>query len=209
MSALPPPEPSLNTDMPDSGEHTPDVSTPVEDLSPMELIWAVVQELLRIVVPAALVAFLIHLFLAETTIVFGASMEPILHHRQRLVVEKVSYRFMEPQRGDIVVVKSPDISVNLIKRVIGVPGDKIQVVRGLVYLNEQPLQEPYVQNERPQAHKDNEPFLILNDSQYYIMGDNRDNSRDSRSFGPIQAQEIVGRAWLRYWPLTDIYLFPD
>jgi len=163
-----------------------------------------VQELLRIFVPAAVVALLIHHFLAETTVVFGESMEPLLYHHQRLVVEKVSYRFVEPEHGDVVVVKAPDMNANLIKRVIGIPGDEVAIVNGGIYLNGSLLTEPYVQHGKPEFV---EP-LVLDHDQYYIMGDNRNNSRDSRNFGPVQAEEIVGRAWLRYWPLTDIRLFP-
>ncbi len=200
------PDPSLQADRPDTpapGDRPAQV--PVEDLSPGALIWAVVQELLRIFVPAAVVALLIHHFLAETTVVFGESMEPLLYHHQRLVVEKVSYRFAEPEHGDVVVVKAPDMNANLIKRVIGVPGDEVAIVDGGIYLNGSLQTEPYVQHGKPEESM--EP-RVLDRGQYYIMGDNRSNSRDSRNFGPIQAEEIVGRAWLRYWPPTEIQLFP-
>lgn len=203
MSSRPVSDPSRQARGPGAPE-PPDSQVAVEELPPWELIWSVVQELLRIFVPAAVVALLIHQFLAETTVVFGESMEPLLYHHQRLVVEKVSYRFVDPEHGDIVVVEAPDMNANLIKRVIGLPGDEVAIMDGVVYLNGRPLQEPYVQNAQP----DDEQPLVLDRNQYYIMGDNRANSRDSRNFGPIQTEEIVGRAWLRYWPLTDIRLFP-
>ncbi len=207
MPSLQVPEPSLNANSPDSPDPVdlpPDSRTAVEELPPLELIWSVVQELLRVFVPAAIVALLIHRFLAETTVVFGESMEPLLYHHQRLVVEKVSYRFVDPAHGDIVVVEAPDMNANLIKRVIGIPGDEVEIVDGVVYRNGQPLTEPYVHY----ASQDNEMFLVLGNGQYYVMGDNRANSRDSRNFGPISTEEIVGQAWLRYWPLTEIRLFP-
>lgn len=177
---------------------------PLEDLTPLQLIWSVVQELLLIFVPAALLAIAVNLFVAETTVVFGASMQPLLYHRQRLVVEKVSYRFQEPKRGDVIVVESPGSEANLIKRLVAMPGDTIAIEAGVVHLNGNPIREPYVHHVSAEDHLRQ---YQLRPDEYFVMGDNRVNSHDSRNFGPIEEREIVGRAWLRYWPLPDMKFF--
>jgi len=158
-------------------------------------------EVVETAVPAILIALLINLFLAQATRVYGQSMEPNLHSDQRLVVEKISYNFHEPRRGDIVVLKSPKVrSGLLIKRVIGLPGEKIEIRDGQVYINEQPLEEPYISN-RPQ--RDMKP-VVVPPNHVFVLGDNRNFSNDSRSFGPVPLDDIVGRAWFSYWPLDEI-----
>ncbi len=157
-----------------------------------------VREILETVLPAVLIALLIHLFLAQATRVEGYSMEPTLYGQQRLVIEKLSYHFHAPQRDDIVVVHVPGYGQEmLIKRVIGLPGDTIEVRGGQVFVNNQPLAEPYL---RGVTHGDF-PATVVPPETIFVMGDNRDNSNDSRAFGPIAFKDIVGKAWVRYWPL--------
>jgi signal peptidase I len=160
-------------------------------------------ELLQVMAPALVLALVVHLFLAQATIVYGQSMEPNLHPNQRLIVDKLSYRLHSPQRNDIVVVDLPDMEEMLVKRIVALPGETVEVRRGTIYVNGSPVPEPY---EHDLTAYDMAP-LTLGPLAYFVMGDNRSNSNDSRSFGPISRDDIVGRVWLRYWPLNQFVLF--
>ena len=128
------------------------------------------------------------------------SMLPNLHEGEYVIVDKVSYAFREPQRGEIVVLKNPvPGQPDLIKRIIGLPGESIAVHNGGVYINGQPLTEPYI--AQPMAA--DSAATELQAGQYFVMGDNRNNSEDSRRFGPRPVKDIVGRAWIIYWPPMD------
>jgi signal peptidase I len=128
------------------------------------------------------------------------SMQPNLHEGEYVIVDKVSYAFRQPERGEIVVLKNPNPSQpDLIKRIIGLPGETIDVRGGRAYVNGQPLTEPYIR--QPMAS--DSPATQLQAGQYFVMGDNRNNSEDSRIFGARPAGDIVGRAWIIYWPPPD------
>jgi len=164
---------------------------------------AVLRELLETVVPAVLIAFFIHAFLAQATRVYGQSMEPNLHTNQRLIVEKISYRFHGPRRGDIVVLKRPDSDGELlIKRVVGLPGEEISVHDGRVYIDGRPLEEPYLS----QLTRGHYGPVRVPPLHVFVLGDNRAASNDSRVFGPVHRNQILGRAWFCYWPLDEIGL---
>lgn len=162
----------------------------------------VVREILETVIPAVLLALLISHFVAQGTYVEGQSMEPNLHNEQRLIVEKLSYHLHPPRRGDIVVINVEFSDVPLIKRVIGLPGETVEVHDGRVFIDGQPLDEPYL------------PTLFMRDygpaqvppEYIFVMGDNRGASNDSRIFGPVSQDSIVGRAWVSYWPPDQIGL---
>jgi signal peptidase I len=165
-----------------------------------------VRELAETIIPAIVIAIFINLFLVQATQVLGQSMEPNLHTRQRVLVEKVSYRFLRaPKRGDIVVIdldkenKSDDM---LIKRVIGLPGDTIEIRSGEVYIDGKRLEESWMTNL---GGGDYGPTTIP-PLHVFVMGDNRGASNDSRSFGPVHVDNLVGRAWFSYWPLEDVGL---
>ncbi len=161
-----------------------------------------VRELLETILPALLIALLINVFVGQATRVEGQSMEPNLHSEQRLVVEKLSYRFHGPQRFDIVVLKMPSQGEELlIKRVIGLPGETIEIRDGLVYVDGNPLEEPFTDEL---THAGQERIVAVPPLHIYVMGDNRDRSNDSRSFGPVSIDNIVGRAWFSYWPPEQI-----
>ncbi len=161
------------------------------------------REMVETILPAVLIALLIHLFLAQATRVEGYSMEPTLFGHQRLVIEKVSYHLHPPQRGDIIVIHVPNYGREmLIKRVIGLPGETIEVANGQVLINGQALAEPYL---RSVTRGDYPPLTVPKDA-VFVMGDNRNNSNDSRAFGPISFDNIVGKAWVRYWPVGNMGL---
>jgi len=158
-------------------------------------------EALSVVVPAVVVAVLINLFLAQSTVVHGHSMEANLQSDQRIVIEKISYYFHGPRRGDIVVLRLPDWEGDpLIKRVIGLPGERVEIRDGKVLIDGAPLEEPYLDQPtlgtwEPQIVP---PFHV------FVMGDNRAASNDSRYFGTVPIESIWGRAWLRYWPPAEM-----
>jgi signal peptidase I len=152
-------------------------------------------------VPAILIALLINVFLAQATRVYGQSMEPNLHTDQRLVVEKLSYYFHEPQRGDIVILQvSQTGSGLLIKRVIGLAGEKVEIKGGKVYINEQPLEEPYLSSQSQRDMR----AIVVPPEHVFVLGDNRGFSNDSRAFGPVSLDKVIGRAWFSYWPLDQV-----
>lgn len=162
------------------------------------------RDVLETVLPALLIAVLINVFVGQATRVEGQSMEPNLHTDQRLVVEKVSYRFHGPQRFDVVVLEMPSQGDELlIKRVIGLPGETVEIKDGHVYINDEQLQESFT-DEMTQPGRYGE--VTVPPLHVYVLGDNRDRSNDSRSFGPVPIKSVVGRAWLSYWPLERVGL---
>ncbi|MFN2217502.1 MAG: signal peptidase I [Anaerolineae bacterium] len=170
--------------------------------SPGRAIVRFARELLETILPALLIALLINVFVGQATRVEGQSMEPNLHSEQRLVVEKLSYRFHGPQRFDIVVVKMPDQGEELlIKRVIGLPGETVEIRDGQVYVDGILLEEPFIDTS---THPGRDSKITVPPLHVYVMGDNRDRSNDSRSFGPVPIDNVIGRAWLSYWPPDQI-----
>ncbi|MDQ1300146.1 MAG: signal peptidase [Chloroflexota bacterium] len=159
------------------------------------------RDLLGTIVPAVVIALLIHAFLAQATRVYGQSMEPNLHTDERLVVEKLSYRFHGPRRGDIVVLRDPSGGPELlIKRVVGLPGERVSMSDGRVYIDGAALTEPYLS----QSTQGGGRSWLVPPLTIFVMGDNRNASRDSRVFGPVSLNQIIGRALFRYWPPSDI-----
>jgi signal peptidase I len=162
---------------------------------------ATLRDVLGTIVPAIIIALLIHVFLAQATRVYGQSMEPNLHTNERLVIEKLSYRFHGPRRGDVVVIKDPGGSSELlIKRVVGLPGERVTVADNRVFIDGVPLDEPYLNQPTQGSGRS----WIVPPLSVFVMGDNRSASRDSRIFGPVPMDEIIGHALFRYWPLTDV-----
>ncbi len=169
---------------------------------PPLLAW--LREIVETLLPAVVIAVLINMFLAQATRVYGQSMEPTLHTNQRLIVEKITYRFHGPRRGDIVVLKLPEHSEELlIKRVIGLPGEKVEIYDGTVYIDGRPLDEPYLTQKTPGSM----PAVVVPPLHVFVLGDNRAASNDSRAFGPVPITNIVGKAWLSYWPPQAVKVF--
>lgn len=151
----------------------------------------------------ALISFLIflfvYIFIAQPHRIRGDSMLPNFANGELLLTEKVSYRVYNPARGDVIVFQAPvSGKVDFIKRIIGLPGDIVKVEDGVVFINDQSLVEPY-ETQLTQGKVE----ITLAQNQYYVLGDNRGSSSDSRSFGPITAGAIKGRAWLVYWPIKS------
>lgn len=159
------------------------------------------RELAATILPALVIVLVLNLFLIQSTRVQMQSMEPSLHEGQLLILEKISYRFHPPRRGEVVVFRlSAEPTSHLIKRVIALPGETIEVRDGRVYIDGALLHEPYA---TAPTYPSMRPRRIPPDS-IFVMGDNRGLSNDSRSFGPVAYSDIIGRAWLRYWPLDKV-----
>jgi signal peptidase I len=141
------------------------------------------------------------------SVVQGRSMQPSFEDGQRILISRVGYMFGDPDRSDIIIFNSPSpLESNeppLIKRVIGIPGDTVEIINTQVYVNGELLNEPYV-NEPCRPSRCNDAIWELGPNGYFVMGDNRNNSRDSRVFGPIQRDHIIGEALFRFWPPENI-----
>jgi signal peptidase I len=154
------------------------------------------REVVETIILTLIIFFLIQL-VARNFRVVGSSMEPNLHDGQHLIVDKLSYRFHLPERGDIVVFHFPrDPSRDYIKRIIGLPGETVEIRQEQVYINGQILEEPYRTNPVSYSLK---PMLVGPD-EFFVLGDNRDSSSDSHNWGMLPKDEVIGKAWLSYWP---------
>jgi signal peptidase I len=217
---------------PPAGPRQPEPETPPyhnEDERQPGLL-AVVRETVVLVALAVLLAVVFKTFLVAAFYIPSGSMESTLNISDRVLVEKVSYRFGDVKRGDVVVFvhEEPGLEVagpsnpvagffsslgqavgvvppsdrDFIKRVVGLPGDTIACRGGRLFRNNQPVTEPYLD---PDTQTDNcKPTVTVRPGQLFVMGDNRGNSQDSRIFGPIERDDVVGRAFVRIWPLNHI-----
>jgi len=161
------------------------------------------REFAEALLPALLIVLVINAFVAQATRVDGLSMIPNLQDSERLIIEKISYRLHPPERGDIVVLDPPShTGIPLIKRVVGLPGEVIAIQQGHVLIDGEILSEPYL----PEPTRGTYAPHLISEAHVFVMGDNRSASNDSRAFGPVAYEHIVGKAWFRYWPITAIGL---
>jgi len=168
-----------------------------------KVIWLVIKEVLTTVIPALIMAFLLTHFVGERVVVYSQSMEPNLHEDQQIIAEKVSRYFHVPERGDIVIVEEASEEIPLIKRVIGLPEEVLEIKNNQVFINGRGLVEPYLASS---TQRDFGPVHIPAD-HIFVMGDNRNFSRDSRMIGPIPVEHIRARAWISVWPVEEIRIF--
>jgi signal peptidase I len=155
-----------------------------------------------LLISLAISAFII-IFLYQPVKVEGTSMMPSLDDQERIFVNKFVYRLESIQRGDIVVFRYPrDPSKSFIKRVIGLAGDRIRIEAGQVFVNGEPLQEDYV--PRVYADERSYPESVVPENSYFVLGDHRTMSNDSRDFGPVAASFIYGKAVFGYWPMDKM-----
>ena len=152
--------------------------------------------------------WLVITFVGQRTEVEGASMENTLHNGDNLIVDKLSYRFHDPERFDIIVFPFQfQDNTYYIKRIIGLPGETVQIMDdGSIYINGEKLEENYgMEVIKPETIGRAAEPIELGDDEYFVMGDNRNNSSDSRSdmVGNIKRENIIGKAWLRIWPVSD------
>ncbi len=161
----------------------------------------VIKTALRDVLETALLTLVIFLGVrlgVQNFRVEGLSMQPTLQSNQYLLVNKAAYMFSEPQRGDIVVFRLPqDPRRDLIKRIVALPGEEVEVRGGVVYVDGKPLDEPYIR-DRPQYHFNKKK---VPENEYFVLGDNRNNSFDSHVWDWLPRDYLIGRAWVSYWPV--------
>ncbi len=158
------------------------------------------------IVVVVLITYLVITFVGQRTQVSGDSMYPALHDGDNLIVDKLSYNFVDPERYDIIVFPYQyEEGKYYIKRIIGLPGETVQIVDGEVYIDGELLGETYGAEVMNSAGIADEP-IVLGDDEYFVLGDNRNNSSDSRdpSVGVLKGEDLVGKAFVRIWPLSDI-----
>ena len=170
--------------------------------------------LLREVAEVVVLAVILYVgisFAVQAVHVEGLSMYATLDNNDYLIANKIDYRLHAPERGDIVILRPPtNNSTDFIKRIIGLPGERVLIRSGFVYINGHKLDEPYL----PEAWVndtnwplDNPSGRVMGSDQYFVMGDNRNRSQDSRFFGPISRDRIDGKAWFRIWPLASLDIY--
>jgi signal peptidase I len=158
----------------------------------------------RDIITTILVALIIFVVL-QVTIgsfkVYGMCMLPNVENGDYIMVSKLSYTFKDPQRGDVIIFHSPrDQNSDLIKRIIGMPGDTIEITGGEVLINGKPLDEPYIM----EAPRYEYPAETIPEDEYFVLGDNRNNSADSHTGWLLPRYDIVGKAWVNYWPIEGM-----
>lgn len=169
-------------------------------------------DFIEIVVIALAMFVIMYLFLFQPHQVKGNSMYPNFYDGEYLLTDKISYRLNQPRRGEVIIFKAPkNEDYDYIKRIIGLPGETVKISNGKVWVNGNLLKEYYLP-------ADSQTFggnfwqegqaLPIPANQYFVMGDNRNHSSDSRDWGPVPKENIIGKAWFRYWPLKQIGLLP-
>ena len=168
-------------------------------------------DFLKIIIIAAIIVLPIRYFLFQPFIVKGSSMVPNFHEGDYLIVDEISYRISDPKRGDVVVLKYPlDASQRFIKRVIGLPGETIEIKNGTVTITKNGQNILLDENYLPDSlTTDGTVHIDLADEQYFVLGDNRPFSYDSRRWGALDKEDIIGKAVLRLFPVTSISLVPS
>lgn len=164
----------------------------------------IIEMLIYIGVVIGVVLFVFH-FVGQQVEVRGSSMENTLHNKDRLILEKLSYRFGEPERFDVIVFRPhpEDKSLYYIKRIIGMPGETVQIIGENIFINGSVLEEHYGKEPIKDPGLAKEP-VILGKDEYFVMGDNRNASSDSRKIGNITRESISGKVWIRIWPIKKL-----
>ena len=169
-------------------------------------------ELLKAFLIAIVIIVPIRYFLVQPFFVRGASMEPTFDDGEYLVIDQLSYRFRQPQRGEVIVFRYPNQpSQFFIKRIIGLPGETVRVENGQVVIENSQHPEGVILNEVPYlpsgVRTGGQERLMLSQNEYFMLGDNRPSSSDSRSWGPLTSDEIIGRVWIRAFPFDQLTVF--
>lgn len=173
----------------------------------MKKISPLIRELLEVILIAFLPFFIISQFIARPFIVQGASMEPSFQNGNYLIIDIISYKLNDPERGDVVVFRYPgNRSLYYIKRIIGLPGDHISLRDGDVFINGKMAQEKYFSLGADTLAFNRTDFPLA-ENQFFVMGDNRAASFDSRNWGPLKRDDIIGNVRFRIWPLLEFEFF--
>jgi signal peptidase I len=183
-----------------------------------DAVGAFFMEMIETVAVVLSIFLVIYLFLVQPHQVNGLSMFPTFNNGDYVLTDKVSYRTRAPKRGEVIVFNAPPAAqcpegtgCDFIKRIIGLPGDRVEVHDNAYWINGVKLDEPYIPPENytlPGVFTENR-VITLGPSEYFVSGDNRPHSSDSRAWGPITSSEIIGRVILRYWPLNKLWFVPE
>ena len=167
-------------------------------------------DILKFVLVTAVIVLPIRFFIAQPFIVSGPSMDPTFTNNDYLIVDEISYRFEKPKRGEVIIFKQTQENKYLIKRIIGLPGETLELEGNTITVKNTSHPDGFVLNQSFLENKKTEPkkTIVLDATHYFVMGDNRPVSYDSRSWGPLGAADIVGRPLLRLYPLGEIGIFP-
>lgn len=169
-------------------------------------VFGVFWEFIEAIVFALAIFVVVYLFLFQPNQVKGSSMYPTFKDGEYILTDKISYRLGQPKHGDVVVFKSPkNENVDFIKRIIGLPGDTIRISKGRVYVNGQALDESEYLDQSvytgPESFLAEDQDVTVPEGKYFVLGDNRPHSSDSRDFGPVTTAEFVGKVFFRYFPV--------
>ena len=185
---------------------SPDEGNQNQNQSSLSAVGAFIWDLIKILSIALIIIVPFRMFIAEPFVVSGSSMLPNFHNKDYLIVDRLTYHSSQPQRGDVIVLKYPkDTTQFFIKRIIGLPGEKIRFSQGhvIIYNQQYPggevLVEPYLPSQTETIGRPDP--VTLGSGEYYVLGDNRTASSDSRVWGILPADDIVGKVWLRVLPV--------
>jgi signal peptidase I len=170
-----------------------------------------IRESITFILLAVFVVLPVRAYVAQPFIVNGASMDPTLHTGQYLIIDEISYRFSPPARGDVVVFRYPDAERKFfIKRIIGLPGETVELAGTeiIIHNDAEPDGFPLTEHYRPSAFNHGASTKTLGENEYFMMGDNRGASFDSRAWGPLEKEFIVGRALVSLFPVSSLDIFP-
>lgn len=181
-----------------------------ERRTPAQMAW----ELLKVVVVSLAIVIPIRYFIFQPFSVLGQSMEPNFNNKDYLIIDEISFRFRAPERGEVLVFKYPyDTKEYYIKRLIGLPGERVKISDNTITIFNAAnpdgfkLSEPYLAEGTRTIVFDNIYDVTLKANEYFLLGDNRENSSDSRIFGPVDKSYLIGRVWLRGWPVSRLQLY--
>jgi len=174
----------------------------------MKRLGAFFLDIVQVFVFAIAIFLFVYLLILQPHKIKGASMTPNFPDGEYLLTDKVTYRFREPDRGDVIVFEAPTGTdgEEFIKRIIGLPGEEIQISQGSVFVNRNELKELYIPTSSYTASGEFLPeirSITVPDNSYFVLGDNRDHSSDSRAWGYVKKEAITGRAWVVYWPVKS------
>lgn len=190
--------------------YSPEFSPSGEPAKPSPGFGSHLVDFIQTFVVFAAIFTIIYLFVAQPHKVSGNSMVPAFQNNDYILTDKLSYRFSPPKKGDVIVLKNPrNESQDFIKRIIATPGETVQIKEGLVYVNDNLLVEPYLQSgleTKPGSFLGEGERPTVGQNQYIVLGDNRDHSSDSRQWGPVTRQEIIGKVVFRYFPPQSLGL---
>jgi signal peptidase I len=166
-------------------------------------------DILEVIVLAVGIFLIVYLLILRPHKIKGQSMHPTFPDAEYLLTEKVTYYRSDPQRGDVIVFKPPISEDEFIKRVVALPGETVSILGGKVFVNDKLLKEDYIKvDTNPSGFLSEGQIYTVPEGNYFVMGDNRPHSSDSRAWGPITKKVITGKAWLVYWPTKNTGFVP-